>query len=89
MQTFTVKVIIKIPKAAMFVKMVLSSKDPNDGMKLPIISDIKTMMLSFMSSSVLDDTEVLRSSDIFIATDNSDKEAALILKILNGSQNLL
>ena len=73
----------------MFVKTVLSSEYPNDGMKLPIISDIKTMMLSFMSSSVLDDTEVLRSSDIFIATDNSDKEAALILKILNGSQNLL
>ena len=89
MQTFAVKVIIKMPKAAMFVKMVLSSKDPNDGMKLPIISDIKTMMLSFTSSLVLDDTEVLRFSDIFIATDNSDKEATLILKILNGSQNLL
>ena len=73
----------------MFVKTVLSSEYPNVGMKLPIISDIKTMMLSFVSSSVLDDTEVLRFSDIFIATDNSDKETALILKILNESQNLL
>ena len=89
MQTFAVKVIIKMPKAAMFVKMVLSSKDPNDGMKLPIITDIKTMLLSFTSSSVLDGIKVLKFSDIFIAMDNSVKEVVSRLKNLHRNQNLL
>ena len=75
------------------MKMVLSLEDPNDGMKLPIITHIKTMRLSFTSLSVLNNTEVLsevlRFNDIFIATDNSVREVALRLKNLHGNQNLL
>ena len=80
MQIFAVKVIIKIPKAVMFVKIVLSSADPNDGMKLSNITDIKTMLLSFMSSSIFDGMKVLKSSGIFIATANSVREVALSIR---------